>query len=65
MIYVVTGTTESGDNIPVLAFSYMPSGEEIDNLYRKIMPEEYIIEDGEEVSLIYWDVLQTEVINED
>lgn len=42
-VWVITGCTESGDEVPPLVFDRetRPSLEEINNLYKNTLPEEY------------------------
>jgi hypothetical protein len=61
-LYASSGSTESGDDLPILLFSEPPEAEAVDARYREMMPDEYIIEDdGSEFSCVNWEVSAVEL----
>lgn len=41
-IWIVTGSTESGDNIVPLAFDIEPTKEKVEEILKKKYPDEYL-----------------------
>lgn len=55
-MWVTYGQTESGDDLDIVGWDHRPTDYEVENLYRKLYPEEY-----DEPGFVNWsiDVLMT------
>ena len=40
-MWVTYGQTESGDDLDIVGWDHRPTDDEVENLYRKLYPEEY------------------------
>ena len=52
-VWATHGTTESGDDLPIVLWFDKPSDEEIDAWYKNWAPEEY-----SEVGFVHWNLVE-------
>lgn len=56
-IFATYGSTESGDDLPVLLWKEEPSKDAVNDVYRSILPEEY-----DEVGFVCWKVMEASYV---